>query len=129
MDAEEKQNEEATKTQETAPEPKKDNNLTVSTKLSTDRLICKTPRESPNGSVRSHQEYKVMRRVYGDEWGLKRRCAAPLGLGVMQVVAGVLMVGFGMAVIMEEASLSQVRSVYLNQVSQLKVGEVRALLS
>lgn len=111
-------NAEATiKKQDAVPEDankKMDNNLTVSTKVSTDQLICKTPRESPNGSVKSmgkNNEYKTIKGCYEVKkgFGLKERCSAPLCLGSLQVLFGLLMVGFGMMVIFQEASLSQVK--------------------
>lgn len=91
-----------------------ENNLTVSTKLSTDQLICKSPRESPNGSVKSmgkNNEYKSVKGGYEVEKGcdrLKQRCSATLCLGTLQMLFGLLMVGFGMMVIFQEASMSQV---------------------
>lgn len=97
-----------------------DNNLTVSTKLSTDQLICKTPRESPNGSVKSlghkNNEYKGVKGCYEVKKGyagLKEQCSAPLCLGLLQVLFGLLMVGFGMMVIFQESSLSQVIEKYI----------------
>lgn len=80
---------------------KADNSLTLSTKLSTDHLICKTPQDSPNGSVRSLDKFAgEVRRTL--------RCTV-LYLGVMQLVLGFLMVVFGVVVIVQEARLSQVR--------------------
>lgn len=94
---------------------KMENNLTVSTKLSTDQLICKSPRESPNGSVKSvekNNEFKSVKGGYevkGSCNRLKKRCSSTLCLGTLQVLFGLLMVGFGMMVIFQEASLSQVK--------------------
>lgn len=93
---------------------KMENNLTVSTKLSTDQLICKSPRESPNGSVKSmekNNEFKSVKGGYEVKRGcerLKERCSSTLCLGTLQVLFGLLMVGFGTMVIFQEASLSQV---------------------
>lgn len=94
---------------------KMENNLTVSTKLSTDQLICKSPRESPNGSVKSlgkNNEFKSVKGGYEVKMRgcerLKERCSSTLCLGTLQVLFGLLMVGFGMMVIFQEASLSQV---------------------
>lgn len=91
---------------------KMENNLTVSTKLSTDQLICKSPKESPNGSVKSLEKIDAFKGGFGVKGGCKRlkeTCSAPLCLGLLQVVFGLLMVGFGMMVIFQEASLSQVK--------------------
>lgn len=89
---------------------KAENNLTVSTKMSTDRLLCKTPRESPNGSLKEGGELKKQGGfcVLDGGCGLREKCAPPLCLGGLQVVCGVAMVGFGVMVILQEASLSQV---------------------
>lgn len=83
---------------------KTDNNLTLSTKLSTDHLICKTPQDSPSGSVRS-----LGKQDYVGKKHRTFRCSV-LYLGVMQVVLGFLMVVFGVVVIFQEARLSQVRN-------------------
>lgn len=109
---------EETKKQDVVPvaednNKKMENNLTVSTKLSTDQLICKSPKESPNGSVKSmvrNIEYKPVKGGFEVKRGcrLKGKCSPPLCLGILQVFFGLLMVGFGILVIFQEASLSQV---------------------
>lgn len=72
---------------------------TLSTKLSTDQLICKTPQESPSVSVKS---LKTRKRGEGDNQRII------LFLGVLQFVLGFLMVAFGILVIVHRATLSQV---------------------
>ncbi|XP_044253415.1 uncharacterized protein LOC123004288 [Tribolium madens] len=68
---------------------------TVSSKLSTDQLICKSPQES-NSSVKSLE--KII--VGGDDGSL-------LCLGLLQFIFGFLMVVFGGLVLQYDASLSQ----------------------
>jgi hypothetical protein len=73
-----------------------DNKNTISSKLSTDQLICKSPQESPNSSVKLE---KII--IEGDDSSL-------LCLGLMQFIFGFLMVVFGGMVIHYDSSLSQV---------------------
>ncbi|EFA05123.1 uncharacterized protein LOC660485 [Tribolium castaneum] len=68
---------------------------TISSKLSTDQLICKSPQES-NSSVKSLE--KII--VGGDDGSL-------LCLGLLQFIFGFLMVVFGGLVLQYDASLSQ----------------------
>lgn len=84
---------------------KPDNNLTLSTKISTDHLICKTPQESPNASVRSLHRPDFARKSV---MVVKKKCCTTLYLGILQMVFGFLMAGFGIFVIFQQASLSQV---------------------
>ena len=69
---------------------------TISSKLSTDQLICKSPQESPGSSVQS-----VEKIVVGDDGSL-------LCLGLLQFIFGFFMVVFGALVIQYDASLAQV---------------------
>lgn len=89
----------------TEKEEKCDNNLTISTKLSTDQLICKTPRESPNASVKSIKQNVI------------KKCKQPrkpnpflfvLYLGILQIFLGLLMCVFGVLVITYKSSSSHV---------------------
>lgn len=83
-------------------------NMTISTKLSTDHLICKSPQESPSNSVKSISKQK------GDD-----NCL--LCLGLLQFIFGFLMVVFGGLVIHYDASLSQVNISCNNfNITQLK---------
>ncbi|XP_063917202.1 uncharacterized protein LOC135132914 [Zophobas morio] len=68
---------------------------TISSKLSTDQLICKSPQESPGSSVQS-----VEKIVVGDDGSL-------LCLGLLQFIFGFFMVVFGALVIQYDASLAQ----------------------
>uniref|UniRef100_A0A1Y1KY81 Uncharacterized protein n=2 Tax=Photinus pyralis TaxID=7054 RepID=A0A1Y1KY81_PHOPY len=78
-----------------------DNNLTISTKLSTDHLICKTPQESPNVSVKSLPRDGEVKKVDGDGDII-------LYLGVSQIVFGLLMAVFGALVLVHDARLARV---------------------
>lgn len=81
-------------------------NNTLSTKTSTDHLICKTPQETPNGS-----EVSVK--------GVPRVVLTPnrilISLGALQFLLGFLMVLFGMYVIAYKASLSHVSLTYFTK--------------
>lgn len=100
--------EEVSKAECAVEEKKIDNHLTLSTKLSTDHLICKTPQGSPNASVRSLQRDFQQKKLLV----IRKKFFSLLGLGVLQMIFGFLMVGFGVFVIFEEASLSQVNFVF-----------------
>ncbi|CAH0564607.1 unnamed protein product [Brassicogethes aeneus] len=76
-----------------------DNNLTISTKLSTDQLICKTPQLSPSISVKSLKDETTKKKTV--------RINGFLYLGILQVLFGILMMVFGVLVILHRASLSQ----------------------
>ncbi|KAI4456685.1 hypothetical protein MML48_8g00000852 [Holotrichia oblita] len=85
-----------------------DNNLTISTKLSTDQLICKSPQNSPNLSDRSSP--KARQRI-------EPRCTKPfrlrclnltLYLGILQILFGMLMSVFGVLAIIHGSNLSQI---------------------
>lgn len=78
-----------------------DNNLTISTKLSTDQLICKTPKESPNVSVKSLPRDGEVKKVDGGGDII-------LYLGVSQIVFGLLMAVFGALVLVHDARLARV---------------------
>ncbi|KAF7286462.1 hypothetical protein GWI33_005102 [Rhynchophorus ferrugineus] len=71
--------------------------MTLSTKMSTDRLICKSPRESPAGSFIDKKGKQIItpNRVL-------------MVLSILQFILGFLMVLFGMYVIAYKASLSQI---------------------
>ncbi|KAJ8984668.1 hypothetical protein NQ317_015759 [Molorchus minor] len=71
---------------------------TLSTKLSTDQLICKSPQESPSVSVKSVKTGKCQ--------GMERQRVV-LYLGGLQFLLGFMMVAFGILAIMHKASLSQ----------------------
>ena len=87
-----------------ASDKKCENNLTISTKLSTDNLISKSPEGSPNLSLRQVQEDGSGKRRL-----LRISCLnSTLYLGVFQVVLGILMTVFGALVIIHNANLSQV---------------------
>lgn len=98
-------------------EKKCDNNLTISTKLSTDQLIFKSPQNSPNLSDRSSP--KARQRI-------EPRCTKPfrirclnltLYLGILQILFGMLMSVFGVLTIIHGSSLSQVFIFFLLIVS------------
>lgn len=79
-----------------------ENNLTISTKLSTDHLICKTPQESPMSSKRDLQ-------YVAQKGGSDKNCYSVfLYLGVLQMLCGLLMSVFGILVILHDSSLSQI---------------------
>lgn len=79
-----------------------DNNLTMSTQLSTDQLICKSPNDSSNPSIHSNTGSVVKEDSKKDSFNLL------LSMGLLQVLFGVLMVVFGVLVIVHGSSLSQV---------------------
>lgn len=80
---------------------KLENNLTLSSQLSTDQLIVKSPQESPDASVNSlNQEVRK-----NDSKGC---FDVVMCTGLLQVLFGGLMVAFGVLVIKYEANLSQV---------------------
>lgn len=95
--------------EETLPKEAKEikNMDTISTKLSTDQLICKSPQESPNASVKSLKENtkKPPRKFQFN--GL-------LYLGILQIIFGIFMMVFGILVITHQASLSQVSHLILS---------------
>ncbi|KAH1015892.1 uncharacterized protein LOC109538285 [Dendroctonus ponderosae] len=72
-----------------------EHSMTLSTKMSTDQLICKSPQHSANGSVASLKKRKMLtpNRIL-------------MSLGILQFVFGFLMVLFGVYVIAYRASLS-----------------------
>lgn len=91
------------------PLEKCDNHLTMSTQLSTEQLICKSPRESSNSSV--HSSVKSLNKkgsteVKKDENSAKFNLV--LYMGLLHILFGFLMVLFGVLVILHDASLSQV---------------------
>ncbi|XP_071052286.1 uncharacterized protein [Onthophagus taurus] len=82
-----------------------DNNLTMSTKLSTDRLICKTPKETPNSSLNGEEKKEKL----DAKKPLKMKCRnLELYLGVLQILFGILMTVLGVLTIIHKASLSQI---------------------
>ncbi|KRT86527.1 hypothetical protein AMK59_2184, partial [Oryctes borbonicus] len=91
-----------------ADEKKCDNNLTISTKLSTDLLICKSPQNSPNLSERLTP--KARQRIEPRcEKRFKLRCLnLTLYLGVLQILFGLLMSVFGALAIIQGSNLSQI---------------------
>lgn len=94
---------------EDSEEKKCDNNLTISTKLSTDQLICKSPQNSPNLSNRSANKEQQKVEIRRPEKKFKLKCLnLTLYLGVLQVLFGLLMSVFGVLAILHGASLSQV---------------------
>lgn len=82
-------------------EEKNKNTNTISSKLSTDQLICKSPQESPENSVK-----ELEKTIVGDDNSL-------LCLGLLQFVFGFFMVVFGGLVLHYDASLAQVRIMQL----------------
>lgn len=74
-----------------------ENTMTLSTKRSTDKLICKSPKESPSCSIAD----KTSAAIFTSNRVL-------MVLGVVQFILGFLMVLFGMYVIVYKASLSQI---------------------
>lgn len=112
-----------------------DNNLTISTKLSsTDQLICKSPQDSPTGSssrspsrsmikeiinIESTGSMEYLNKVQQDmnnKIGSHRnvinrqRSIADtlIYLGLLQMLFGCMMVIFGVLVLVHDAALSQV---------------------
>lgn len=84
-----------------------ENNLTISTKLSTDQLICKSPQtSSPEGSIKSLRNIIPVK----DSEDNRKRDETPIALyfGVLQILFGLLMAVFGVLVLVHNASLSQV---------------------
>lgn len=79
----------------------KTNNLTISTKLSTHQLICKSPQES--GSVKSSIPSSNVGKT-------KKKFDVILLLAGAQLFFGILMFGFGVMVLLHNASLAQVRN-------------------
>lgn len=89
-----------------------DNNLTMSTQLSTEQLICKSPQDSSrtNSSVNSSIKGGSTPQVKKIESNQKKSEGFNVVLytGLMQVLFGFLMVVFGVLVILHDASLSQI---------------------
>ncbi|KAF5285915.1 hypothetical protein FQA39_LY04376 [Lamprigera yunnana] len=83
-----------------------DKNLTISTKLSTEQLICKTPQESPNSSVKSLRNEEIKQRKSNRS---NNTYNSLLYLGVSQILFGLLMVAFGALVLVHEAKLANLR--------------------
>ncbi|KAK4874705.1 hypothetical protein RN001_014065 [Aquatica leii] len=80
-----------------------DNNLTISTKLSTEQLICKTPQESPNSSIKSVKTEVVQKKTVNK---LQDLYNSLLYLGISQILFGLLMAVFGALVLVHEARLA-----------------------
>lgn len=76
-------------------------NSTVSTKLSTDQLICKSPPSSVS-TAGSNNEDKNKSATITDQTPIV------LYLGVLQILFGLLMAVFGVLVLIHESNLSQV---------------------
>lgn len=81
-------------------------NSTVSTKLSTDQLICK----SPPSSVELGQDDSRRTSSGDNEAGRTSSRETPLALylGVLQILFGMLMAVCGVLVIVHDSSLAQV---------------------
>lgn len=80
------------------------NHLTISTKLSTDQLICKSPNTaSPEGSLKSLRNALPVKED-------KKKNETPIILyfGILQIFFGLLMAVFGILVLVHAASLAQV---------------------
>lgn len=85
---------------------------TVSTKLSTDQLICKSPPSTV--SSRSDQERHQELDNGVDQTNNKERTPIQLYLGILQILFGMLMAVFGVLVLVHDSNLSQVRSFFIN---------------
>ncbi|KAF2899320.1 hypothetical protein ILUMI_06856, partial [Ignelater luminosus] len=88
-------------------ESKPENNLTISTKLSTEQLICKTPQESPNVSVKSFKNEEVSDDNNNKVDNGDGAYSWLLYLGTMQILFGLLMATFGVLAIVHNARLAQ----------------------
>lgn len=83
---------------------KREINSTVSTKLSTDQLICKSPPSSVSTADGSnHEEKNITKSIPATE-----QTPIVLYLGLLQVLFGLLMAVFGVLVLIHESNLSQV---------------------
>ncbi|KAF5288298.1 hypothetical protein FQR65_LT12030 [Abscondita terminalis] len=82
-----------------------ENNLTVSTKLSTEQLICKTPQDSTNSSLKSVKNDGTKKKK---KRNLNKEAMynSLLYLGISQILFGLLMVVFGALVLVHEARLA-----------------------
>lgn len=89
-------------------ERKPENNLTISTKLSTEQLICKSPQESPNVSVKSFKNEEVSDDNNNKVDNGDVAYSSLLYLGTMQILLGLLMATFGVLAIVHNARLAQV---------------------
>lgn len=87
----------------------KNNNLTLSTQLSTDRLITKDFQDSPLPSVKSLSNEEIREKE-----SKISRLNTVLCFGILQAIFGLLMISFGVLVIINEANLSQVSKNDLN---------------
>lgn len=101
-----------------------DHNLTISTKLSTEKLICKSDNSPPSISA-SQQNlantfdsgrhpilYEHLKPPHNSTNGSKRRTHQLLVyLGLLQLLFGIFMIIFGLLVRKADAALSQVSQV------------------
>lgn len=77
-------------------------NLTISTKLSTDQLVCKSPPDSSSVSVRSSIKNEKKKK------NAKKIETDILCLGILQILLGLFMIAFGIMTIFHQASLSMI---------------------
>lgn len=84
----------------------KDINSTISTKLSTEQLICKTPCDSPATSIKALRQSPVVKEE--DREGGCGEFTPVLYLGTLQILLGIFMAVFGVLVIVHKAKLAQV---------------------
>lgn len=90
-----------------------ENNLTISTKLSTDQLICKSPQTSSvEGSVKSLQHVIPLKDSDEDHKRNENETPIALYFGVLQILFGLLMAVFGVLVLVHNSSLSQVKILF-----------------
>lgn len=101
-------------TQELVEEMKEkiDNNLTISTKLSTEQLICKTPQESPSASLKCNKD-ALPPSSSSNAINIKPKInnvpkSSIIYWANLQILFGILMIVAGGFVIYYKASLYQV---------------------
>lgn len=88
-----------------------DNNLTISTKLSTEQLICKTPQESPSASLKCNKDVSMQSsNVIKEKPRINniRPTSSIIYWANLQILFGILMIVAGGFVIYHKASLYQV---------------------
>lgn len=79
---------------------------TVSTKLSTDQLICKSPPSTVSSRSDPERQQDLVENV--EKTIVKERTPIQLYLGILQILFGMLMAVFGVLVLVHDSNLAQV---------------------
>lgn len=87
----------------------KEINSTVSTKLSTDQLICKSPPSSVELGI-NDEGRKVSRVENGPGEASAKETPLALYLGILQILFGMLMALCGVLVLVHDSNLAQVNN-------------------